>query len=380
MVRPPPLVERTEIIGPIRANVYASTTQPELLLFLSLWEVAPDGERRLLTRGWLRGSLRCVDRAQSTYWHVHHPFTEPSPVPVGEPVLYELNLVPTAHVFRPGYRIALRVSSSDVEPAASFLQMISQGHLLQQAPSWVTIHHDAEHPSVVYLPITDGNRIGTYISGGADAAALTRTDRESTAIQRPRGRNGDGRAAFHPGVAGSFGTFATGVTVVTARTQDGQPIGITVNSFTSVSLDPPLILWCLNRTSASAAAFMPGTRFAVTVLGEQYSDVALQFAGRGNPKFTCVDPGEGSQSLPVVPGIHPCQLDCTVESVVTAGDHLVVIGRVHDIDRPGGPALVFHEGRFGRFASSVGDQVPLDTWEFGGTGLPKIMRTPSKAG
>lgn len=165
----PPLVERTEVIGPITATIYASTTQPELLLFASLWDVAPSGERRLLTRGWLRGTLREVDPTRSKPWLVHHPFRSRSPVKPGVPTRYDLNLVPTGHVFQAGHRVAFRISSSDAEPAASFLEVLAQGHLLQQSPSWVTIHHDAEHPSVVHLPVTSGNRIGTFISGGSGA-------------------------------------------------------------------------------------------------------------------------------------------------------------------------------------------------------------------
>jgi|CryBogDrversion2_2_1035213.scaffolds.fasta_scaffold00554_3 uncharacterized protein len=163
----PPLVERSEVIGPIPATVYASTTEPELLLFLSLWDVSPNGERKLLTRGWLRGTLRDVDAAKSKPWQHHHSFQTPSPVDTTSPSCYHINLMPIAHVFKKGHRIALRVSSSDTEAPATLFDMLSQGHLLQQRPSWVSIHHDAEHPSVLSLPITSGNRIGTFMSGGA---------------------------------------------------------------------------------------------------------------------------------------------------------------------------------------------------------------------
>ncbi|MEI6720997.1 MAG: CocE/NonD family hydrolase [Betaproteobacteria bacterium] len=166
----PALVERTEVIGPMTATVYASTTEPELLLFLSLWDINPEGERKLLTRGWLRGSLGEVDAAKSQPWQHHHPFQHSTPVDITKPSRYQINLMPIAHVFKKGHRIALRVSSSDTEPPATLFDMISQGHLLQQRPSWVSIHHDAEHPSVLSLPITSGNRIGTYMSGGVGTA------------------------------------------------------------------------------------------------------------------------------------------------------------------------------------------------------------------
>ncbi len=165
----PPLIERTEIIGPIVASIHASTTEPELLLFLSLWDVDPDGQRKLLTRGWLRGSLRELDETTSRPWLHQYTFRNPAPVDCTAPTVYKINLMPIAHVFTKGHRIALRVSSSDTEPPETFFDLIAQGHLLQQRPSWVSVHHDAEQPSVISLPITSGNRIGTYMSGGSGA-------------------------------------------------------------------------------------------------------------------------------------------------------------------------------------------------------------------
>ena len=166
----PPLVERTEVVGPITTELHVSTTQPELLLFASLWDIAPNGERQLLTRGWLRGSLREENAAASRPWQVAHTFTNPTPVPTDRAEVYRLNLIPIAHVFKQGHRIALRVSSADVETPGTFFDLIAQGHLLQTRPSWVSVHHDADHPSVLHLPIICGNRIGTFMSGGSGAA------------------------------------------------------------------------------------------------------------------------------------------------------------------------------------------------------------------
>ena len=162
----PPLVERTEVIGPLTATLYLSTNQPEVLLFASLWDIDPQGERRLLTRGWLKGSLARLNTEKSRPWLCEYDFTEPQPVETGVPQRFDINLVPVANVFQTGHRIGLRISSADQDPAASLFDMLGQGHLLQQRPSWVTVHHDAEHPSVLHVPITDGNRIGTYMSGG----------------------------------------------------------------------------------------------------------------------------------------------------------------------------------------------------------------------
>src|SRR5205823_11499504 len=106
----PALVERTELVGPATATVYAATTDEELLLFLSLWVVDVDGNRHLLTRGWLRGSLREVDEARSEPWLPEHPYTNPKPVTPDAVHLYEITLAPTSYVVARGQRILLHVS------------------------------------------------------------------------------------------------------------------------------------------------------------------------------------------------------------------------------------------------------------------------------
>lgn len=166
----PQLVERTEIVGPMVATLYASTTSSELLLFASLYDIDPEGHKTLLTRGWLRGTMRERDEDSSTPWLNQYKFNGKQPIEENKPTKYELNLVPIGHVFKPGHRIGLRISSSDKEPPASFFDLLGQGHLLRQSPSWVTIHHDESHPSSLALPIISGNRIGTFMSGGQGAA------------------------------------------------------------------------------------------------------------------------------------------------------------------------------------------------------------------
>lgn len=166
----PRLVERTEVIGPIVASIYASTTAEELLLFASLYDIDPDGNKTLLTRGWLRGTMREVDKNLSKPWMNHYKFKNSQKIDPNKPIKYDLNLVPIGHVFKPGHRIGLRISSSDKEKPGSFFDLLGQGHLLSQAPSWVTIHHDENNPSSLHLPITSGNRIGTFMSGGQSAS------------------------------------------------------------------------------------------------------------------------------------------------------------------------------------------------------------------
>ncbi|ACM28730.1 CocE/NonD family hydrolase [Rhizobium rhizogenes] len=162
----PPLVEETEIVGPAKLTVYVSSSDDEVLLFASLWDVDADGGQRILTRGWLRGTLADIDGDLSKPWQVHYRHKERTVVEPNVPQRYEINLIGTANVFKAGHRIRLRISASDEETPESFLHLLAQGHLLRQRPSWISIHHDADHPSALDLPIISGNRIGTYISGG----------------------------------------------------------------------------------------------------------------------------------------------------------------------------------------------------------------------
>jgi len=162
----PPLVEKTEVIGPITLTLYASTTADEVLWFVSLLDVNPAGEERLLTRGWLRGSQREMDSKRSKPWEPFHLHTKREPLKPGEIYEFNLKILPTANLFKPGHRIGLRVRCADDEKPKTSLEAIGQGHLWSQTPSWITVFHDSDHPSCLLLPITRGNIIGTFISGG----------------------------------------------------------------------------------------------------------------------------------------------------------------------------------------------------------------------
>ncbi len=159
----------------------------------------------------------------------------------------------------------------------------------------------------------------------------------------------------------AFGTFATGVTVITARRPDGEPIGVTANSFASVSLSPPLALWCISRDSTSVAAFAEGADFAVHVLTAAQQDVALKFATRGGEKYPAGAFAGKHGPAPNVPGAL-CRIDCSVEQVHPGGDHLIVVGRVLAVDRRVGAPLLFHGGRFGRLEVDATSPA-LDLWD-----------------
>ncbi|KGJ13098.1 flavin reductase family protein [Paracoccus panacisoli] len=151
----------------------------------------------------------------------------------------------------------------------------------------------------------------------------------------------------------ALGRFATGVTIVTAEGPAG-PVGMTVNSFTSVSLDPPLVLWCPARASSRHAIFAAAPAWSVHVLGAEQLDVCLRFA-RGGAGFAGLPPSVSDLGTPVIPGV-AARFDCRAEACHAAGDHSVLLGRVAQVTI-GGPddhPLVFAAGRFGRFLPDDG--------------------------
>ena len=162
----PPLVEKTEVIGPLVLNLFGSTTDDEILWFVSLRDVAPDMKETILTRGWLRGSHREVDQSKSKPWYPYHPHNRSVPLKPNEIYEFNISLVPTANLFKEGHRIALKISSSDDPPKNTF-EGIASEHLRRQKPSRIAVHHDFDHPSNLLIPVTSGNVIGTFMSGGS---------------------------------------------------------------------------------------------------------------------------------------------------------------------------------------------------------------------
>jgi flavin reductase (DIM6/NTAB) family NADH-FMN oxidoreductase RutF len=140
------------------------------------------------------------------------------------------------------------------------------------------------------------------------------------------------------------GEFATGVNVVTAE-RDGHPAGMTLNAFTSVSLEPLLILVSLGHGSRTLGATIATRRFAVSILHRGQRDVAIAFADRGGP-FPTQHVERSADGFLVVRGA-AATIHCEVADVVRAGDHDLVLGEVVSITHHGGEPLLFHRGRFG---------------------------------
>ncbi|OGP63762.1 MAG: hypothetical protein A2169_05125 [Deltaproteobacteria bacterium RBG_13_47_9] len=161
----PPMVEETEVIGPMVLNLYASTTDDEVLWFVSLREVDREGKERVLTRGWLRGSHREVDPKRSKPWAPFHPHTKSEPLTPGKIYEFNISIIPTCNLFKAGSKIKVKITSSD-DAATHTFEQIAGGNIRRQSSSRITIYHDGDHPSHLLLPITSGNLIGTFLSGG----------------------------------------------------------------------------------------------------------------------------------------------------------------------------------------------------------------------
>jgi flavin reductase (DIM6/NTAB) family NADH-FMN oxidoreductase RutF len=143
----------------------------------------------------------------------------------------------------------------------------------------------------------------------------------------------------------ALGQFATGVTVVTAGASDGRKIGVTVNSFSSVSLNPPLILWSLARQAPSFADFTTCTHFAVNVLEAKQHHLSRQFSTPLPDKFAGVDFAEGKAGVPIVQGAI-AQFVCRKVKQYDGGDHVILLGEVEEYKYSEGEPLVFHSGRY----------------------------------
>ena len=158
------------------------------------------------------------------------------------------------------------------------------------------------------------------------------------------------QATIEPGALRAvLGRFATGVAVVTVLTPRGEPRGMTVNSFTSVSLDPPLVLYCVNRASRLFPDFTGAAAFAVNILTEEQRGVSRRFARQGLDRFGDLPHTLGADGAPALTGSLAI-LQCATESVVPAGDHAIVVGRVTALfaEADKRVPLLFYDGAYRR--------------------------------
>lgn len=143
----------------------------------------------------------------------------------------------------------------------------------------------------------------------------------------------------------ALGCFPTGVAIITAPDDLGGYVGVTVNSFTSVSLDPPLVLWSLARDSYSRQAFVSAGWFAINILAAGQVELSKRFATRQLDKFAGVVVERGLGGVALFDGCS-ARFQCRTYAVHDGGDHLIFIGEVIDFDYRGRDPLVFHRGRY----------------------------------
>ncbi len=162
----------------------------------------------------------------------------------------------------------------------------------------------------------------------------------------------------------TLGTFTTGVTIITARGADGLPVGVTANSFNSVSLDPPMVLWSLAKSSRSLQAFQQAGHFAVHILSAGQEELSNRFARSGADKFSGVDLGEAAGGAPLLPDCS-ARLQCLTSFVYEGGDHLIFVGEVVAFNRSGLPPLVFQAGKYAVATRKVTAPAPAATLDAG---------------
>ncbi|WP_240375968.1 flavin reductase family protein [Bacillus piscicola] len=147
----------------------------------------------------------------------------------------------------------------------------------------------------------------------------------------------------------TLGQFATGVTVITGKTEN-KLIGMTANAFSSLSLDPPLILVCIDKKSSSMEAFMKDQPFAVNILEKNQSEDCWRFAKRSEDKFVGCAYDFSHDGVPILKG-NLATIHCDVDAILEGGDHYIVTGRVKSVDYDNEKEpLLFFRGKMGELA------------------------------
>ena len=143
----------------------------------------------------------------------------------------------------------------------------------------------------------------------------------------------------------AMGQFATGVTVITTVTGDAEPVGCTVSAFSSLSLDPPLVLVCIGRDRGVHGPLSAGPGYSVNVLARSQREIAYAFARPGHDRFAGLPVREGRHGIPLIEGAL-AQIQCDRYSVLDGGDHAIVVGRVRQVEVAPGEPLLYSQGAF----------------------------------
>ncbi len=159
----------------------------------------------------------------------------------------------------------------------------------------------------------------------------------------------------------ALGSFATGVTIITTRDADGHNVGLTANSFNSVSLNPPLVLWSLAESSNSLPAFRNAQHWAVHVLAADQESLSTRFAKRGVDKFAGLDCETGVDGIPLLRGC-TARFECRTAFQYEGGDHVIFVGQVLNFERAESAPLVFHSGRYADATRRDGSAKPRNAY------------------
>ncbi len=144
-----------------------------------------------------------------------------------------------------------------------------------------------------------------------------------------------------------LGKFATGVAVVTCNDSDNHPCGITANSFSSVSLDPQLVLWNLAKASNSLNAYLDARHFAINVLSVEQKEVSVHFAKSGHTLFDDIEYSRSANGVPLMPDTL-ASFECRTHEVHDCGDHYIIIGEVTSFSANDRDPLLFFSGEYNR--------------------------------
>jgi 3-hydroxy-9,10-secoandrosta-1,3,5(10)-triene-9,17-dione monooxygenase reductase component len=160
----------------------------------------------------------------------------------------------------------------------------------------------------------------------------------------------------------ALGTFTTGVTIITAQAADGSAVGITANSFNSVSLDPPLVLWSLAKSANSLPVFTDSKHWNVHVLSVDQESLSGRFASRGEDKFAGIQLDDGITQAPLLPNC-TARFQCRTAFTHDGGDHIIFIGEVIGFDHNELPPLVYQSGQYALTARKPREEVRLTKTE-----------------
>ncbi len=142
-----------------------------------------------------------------------------------------------------------------------------------------------------------------------------------------------------------LGKFATGITVVTCTDDNGKPYGITANSFSSVSLEPRLILWNIAKVSNSLQAFLDADYFAINILARDQQELSTHFAKSDHTLFDTIEIDRSAENVPVIPGTLAC-FECRTHQIHDCGDHYIIIGEVVRFETTDAEPLLFFGGKY----------------------------------